>query len=71
MRRRVWIVNVEVGVDALTGLSAQLTHALAASEDFPSNGGSQESHRAVLLREFRLKLARLSQLCVDVGATRR
>jgi hypothetical protein len=47
-------------VDALAGLFAKLPHALAARGGFPSDGGTQESYRAVLLCELRLELVRLS-----------
>jgi hypothetical protein len=40
-RWRVWVVDVEVGIDALTGLLAQLAHAFAARRGFSSNGGAQ------------------------------
>jgi hypothetical protein len=64
------IVDVEVGVDAIAGLSAKLARAFAARGGFPGDGGSQQPHRAVFLCELGLKLARLSQLCVDVGPPR-
>jgi hypothetical protein len=60
------IVDVEVGVDAIAGLSAQLARAFAARRGFPGDGGSKQPHRAVFLRELGFKLARLSQLRVDV-----
>jgi hypothetical protein len=66
-RGHAWIVDVEVGVDAIAGLSAQFPCAFAALGGFPGDGGSKQPHRAVLLREHGFKLARLSQLCVDVG----
>jgi hypothetical protein len=69
-RGRVQIVDVEVGVDAVTGLSAQLASAFAVRGGFPGNGGLKQPHRAVLLCELGLKLACLSQLCVDVGPPR-
>jgi hypothetical protein len=67
---RAWIVDVEVSVDAIAGLSAKLTRAFAARGGLPGDGGPKQPHRAVL-RELGLKLARLSQLCVDVGPPRR
>jgi hypothetical protein len=66
----VWVVDIEVGVDAIAGLSAQLAHAFAARGGFPGDGGPKQPHRAVLLRELGLKLACLSQLRVDVGPPR-
>jgi hypothetical protein len=69
-RGRARIVDVEVGVDAIVGLSAQLARAFIALGSFPGDGGSKQPHRAVLLRELGLKLARLSQLRIDVGPPR-
>jgi hypothetical protein len=66
-RGRVYVVDVEVGVDALGGLLAQLTHAFATHGGFPGDGGSKQPYRAVLLRELGFKLTCLSQLRVDVG----
>jgi hypothetical protein len=54
------VVDVKVGVDALEGLLAQLTRALAARGSFPSDGGAKQPYRAVLLRELCLEFARLS-----------
>jgi hypothetical protein len=62
--------SLTLGVDAIAGLSAQLACAFAACGGFPSDGGLKQSHRAVLLRELGFKLARLSQLCVDVDPPR-
>jgi hypothetical protein len=62
-----WIVDVEVGVDAIAGLSAQLACAFATRGGFPGDGGTKQPHRALLLRELGLKLTCLGQLCVDVG----
>jgi hypothetical protein len=70
-RGRVRVVDVEVGVDAIAGLSAQLTCAFAARGGFLGNGVLKQPHRTVLLRELGFKLARLSQLRVDVGPPRR
>jgi hypothetical protein len=67
----VRVVDVEVGVDALSGLLARLTHAFAACGDFSSNGGAQQPHHVVLLRELSFELSRLSQLRVDVRGPRR
>jgi hypothetical protein len=38
---RVQIVDVEVGIDAIAGLSAQLARAFAARGGFPGDGGSK------------------------------
>jgi hypothetical protein len=67
----VRVVDIEVGVDALAGLPAQLACAFATRGSFSSNGGAKQSYRVVLLRKFSLKLARLSQLRIDVSASRR
>jgi hypothetical protein len=40
---RARVVNVEVGVDALAGLLAQLTRAFAARGGFSSDGGAKQS----------------------------
>jgi hypothetical protein len=64
---RIRIVDVEVGVDAIAGLSAQLTRAFAARGGFPRDGGAKQMHRVVLFRQLGFELARLGQLCVDVG----
>jgi hypothetical protein len=56
----VQVIDVEVSVDALAGLLAQLTRTFAARGGFPSDGGSKQPHRAVLLCELVFKLARLS-----------
>jgi hypothetical protein len=69
LRGRVRIVDVEVSVDALAGLPAQLTHAFDACGGLSSDGGAKQSYRAVLLRELCLELVRLSQLHIDVGAS--
>jgi hypothetical protein len=37
----VWVVDIEVGVDALAGLLAQLAHVFAARRGFSGNGGAQ------------------------------
>jgi hypothetical protein len=56
---RAWVVDVEVGVDALARLLAQLTRAFAAHGGFSSDGGAKQLHRVVLLRKLGLELARL------------
>jgi hypothetical protein len=61
-RGRVWVVDVEVDVDALACLLAQLARAFAARGGFPGDGGAKQTHGAVLLRELGFELARLSQL---------
>jgi hypothetical protein len=66
-RGRARIVDVEVGVDAVTGLSAQFACAFAARGGFSGDGGPKQPHCAVFFRELGLKLARLGQLCIDVG----
>jgi hypothetical protein len=65
------IVDVEVSVDAVTGLSAQLAYAFFAHGGFSGDGGPKQPHRMVFLRELGLKLACLSQLRVDIGPPRR
>jgi hypothetical protein len=68
---RIRVVDVEVGVDAIADLSAQLTRAFAARGDFPCDRGAKQLHRAVLFRQLGFELASLSQLCVDVDPPRR
>jgi hypothetical protein len=48
-RGRVWIVDVEVGVDAIAGLPAQLMRAFAARGGFSSDRGTEQPHRAIFL----------------------
>jgi hypothetical protein len=36
-RWRVWVINIEVGVDALAGLLAQVVHAFATCRGFSGN----------------------------------
>jgi hypothetical protein len=69
-RERVQVVDVEVDVDALAGLLAQLARAFAARGSFFNDGGAKQSYRVVLFRELSLELACLSQLRVDVSASR-
>jgi hypothetical protein len=40
-RGSVRVVDIEVDVDALTGLFAQFTRALAARGNFPDDGGAK------------------------------
>jgi hypothetical protein len=53
----VQIVDIEVSIDALAGLSAQLARAFAARQGFSRDGGTQEPHLPVLFRELGLELA--------------
>jgi hypothetical protein len=66
-----WIVDVEVGVDAIAGLSTQFPREFAARGGFSGDGGPKQPYRAVLLHELGFKLARLGQLRIDVGPPRR
>jgi hypothetical protein len=36
-RWRVWVIDIEVGIDALASLSAQLAHAFTARRGFSGN----------------------------------
>jgi hypothetical protein len=58
-RRRVRVIDVEVSVDAVTGLFAQLPRAFVARGGFPSHGGVEQPHRSILLRQLGLELAGL------------
>jgi hypothetical protein len=58
-RRRVWVVDVEIGVDAVAGLYAQLPRALAARRGFPCHRGTEQPHRPVLLRQLGFEFAGL------------
>jgi hypothetical protein len=40
-RRRGWVVDVEVGIDALASLFAQLARTLAVRECFLGDGGAK------------------------------
>jgi hypothetical protein len=66
-RRRIWVVDVEIGVNAVAGLYAQLTRAFAARGSFPRHRGAEQPHRPILLRQLGLELAGLGQLRIDVG----
>jgi hypothetical protein len=55
-RGRVRIVDVEVGVDAIVGLPAQLTRAFAARRGFSRDGGTEQPHRAVFFCQLGLEL---------------
>jgi hypothetical protein len=69
--RFVQVVNVEVSIDTLTGLPARLSCMFAARRGFSHDGGSQEPHLPLLIRELSLELARLGLLSGDVCASRR
>jgi hypothetical protein len=56
---RIRVVDVEVGVDAVTGLPAQFTRGFAARRSFPRDGGAKQPHRAVLFCQLGLELTRL------------
>jgi hypothetical protein len=65
----VWIIDVEVSVDAIAGLPAQLTRTFAACGGFPRDRGAEQPYRAVFFRQLGFKLAYLGQLRVDVDPT--
>jgi hypothetical protein len=69
-RRRVWVVNVEISVDAVAGLYAQLTRAFAARGGLPRHRGAEQPHRPILFRQLGLELVGLGQLLVDIGPCR-
>jgi hypothetical protein len=69
-RGRVQVVDVEVGVNAVAGLSAELARAFAARGGFPRHGGAKQPHGAVLFRQLGLELACLGQLRVDITPCR-
>jgi hypothetical protein len=56
-RGRVWIVDIEVSVDTITVLPAQLTRVFAARRGFSRDGGSEQPHRPVLFCQFGFELA--------------
>jgi hypothetical protein len=58
-RRRVRVVDVEVSVDAVAGLYAQLPHMFAACGGFPRHGGAEKPHRPILLRQLGFEFASL------------
>jgi hypothetical protein len=66
-RRRVWVVDDEIGINAVAGLYAQLTRAFAARGGFSCHGGVEQPHRPVLFRQLGLELACLGQLRVDIS----
>jgi hypothetical protein len=55
----VRVIDIEVGLDALTGLPAQLARTFAMHRGFSHDGGMQEPHLLVLFRELGLELTRL------------
>jgi hypothetical protein len=57
--RRVWDIDVKIGVDAVAGLYAQLPHALAALRGFPRHRGAEQPHRPILFRQLGFELAGL------------
>jgi hypothetical protein len=57
--RRVRVVDIEVGVDAIAGLYAQLPRAFAARGGFPCHGGAEQPHRPILLCQLGLEFAGL------------
>jgi hypothetical protein len=56
-RGRVRVVDVEVGVDAIARLPAQLAREFTARGSFSSDGGVKQSHHTVFLRELGLEFA--------------
>jgi hypothetical protein len=67
LRRRIWVVDVEISVNAVAGLYAQLTRAYAARRGFPRHRGAEQPHRPIFFRQLGLELAGLGQLRVDIG----
>jgi hypothetical protein len=64
---RIWVVDVEIGVNAVAGLYAQLKRAFAARRGFPCHRGAEQPHRPILFCQLGLELAGLGQLRVDIG----
>jgi hypothetical protein len=58
-RRCIWVVDVEIGVNVVAGLYAQLTRAFAARRGFPRHRGAEQPHRPILFRQLGLELAGL------------
>jgi hypothetical protein len=52
-------------------LPAQLTRAFAARRCFSRDRGTEQPHHAVFFCQLGLELARLGQLCIDVGPPQR
>jgi hypothetical protein len=67
---RVRVVDVEVSINAVAGLYAQLACAFAARGGFPRHGGVKQPHRVVLLLQLGLELTCLGQLRVDISPRR-
>jgi hypothetical protein len=65
-RRCIRVVDVEIGVNAVAGLYAQLTRAFAARRSFPRHRGAEQPHRPILFRQLGLELVGLGQLRVDI-----
>jgi hypothetical protein len=61
-RRCIWVVDVEIGVDAVAGMYAQLTRTFAARRGFPCHRGEEQPYRPILFRQLGLELAGLGQL---------
>jgi hypothetical protein len=66
-RRRIRVVDVEVGINVVAGLYAQLTRAFDTRGGFPCHGGAEQPHRPVLFRQLGIEFACLGQLHVDIG----
>jgi hypothetical protein len=66
-RRRIQVVDVEIGINAVAGLYAQLTRAFATRGSFSCHGGAEQPHRLVLFRQLGLELMRFGELCVDIS----
>jgi hypothetical protein len=58
-RRRVRVVDIEVGIDVIAGLYAQLPRAFAARGGFLCHGGAEQPHRPIFLRQLGLEFASL------------
>jgi hypothetical protein len=58
-RRRVRVVYVEIDVDAVAGLYAQLPRALASRRVFPRHRGAEQPHRPILRRQLGFEFAGL------------
>jgi hypothetical protein len=57
--RHVWVVDVEICVDAVAGLYTQLPRALAARRGFPRHRGAEQPHRPILLHQLGFEFAGL------------
>jgi hypothetical protein len=67
---RIRVVDVEVSIDAVAGLSAQLARMFATRGGFIRHGGAKQPHGTVLFRQLGLELTCLGQLHVDIGPYR-